>query len=128
MILETTTMRKLIPLKLVSRLLLVVMLTVTVNCVHESAHAMQGHVNVANDKASLEDISTPHQCPCIPSEEHKDYDGCDNCSNCVCHAPLAVQPFQLGYNPIVLDLRTSELFKHLPEVYLSKFVPPQIHA
>jgi len=120
-------MRKLIPIKLVSRLLLVVMLTVTVNCVHESAHAMQSHVK-ANDKAALEDISAPHQCPCAPSEEHKDYDGCDTCSNCVCHAPLVVQPFQLGYNPIVLDLCSDALFQHLPEVYLSKFVPPQIHA
>lgn len=117
-------MRKLIPLKFFSRLLLVVMLTVTINGVHESAHAMQCHVNAANDQSLLE-ISSTHQCPCSPLEQLKDYDGCDNCDNCVCHAPLTVQQFKTDYSPSVLDLLTFDPFRFLPEVYLSKFIPPQ---
>jgi len=118
-------MQKLIPLKFVSKLLLVIMLIVAVHGVHESAHAMQGHVKVSSDQAAFAKISAPHQCPCVPFEQHKDYDGCDTCTNCVCHAPLPVQIFKLNYNPIVLKLGTSELFAYLPEVFLSKFIPPQ---
>lgn len=115
-------------LKFISSVVLVVMLTVTINCVHESAYAMQGHVSAAVERASTPDISESHQCPCTPLGEHKDYDGCDTCINCVCHASLTVEPFQLSYNPIMLNLSKSDPFKHLPEVYLPKFIPPQIQA
>ena len=121
-------MRKLIPLKFVSQFLLVIMLVVTVHGVHESAHAMQGNVKASNDQSSLSQVFAPHQCPCAPLEQHKDYDGCDTCINCACHAPLPVQVFKLGYNSIILSFSTSEPFTYLPEVYLSKFIPPQIHA
>ncbi len=128
LLLRYQIMRKLIPLKFVSQILLVIMLVVAVNGVHESAHAMQDHVKVSSDQASLSQISAPHQCPCAPPAEHKDYDGCDTCINCACHAPLPVQVFKLSRNSIILNLITSEPFTYLPEVYLSKFIPPQIHA
>jgi len=118
-------MRKLIPLKFFSRLLLVIMLVVTINGVHESAHAMQSHVIASIDQASPSEISASHQCPCAPLEQHKDYDGCYTCINCTCHAPLTIQPFQLSCNPSVLDnLYASAPFNFLPKVYLSLFVPP----
>jgi hypothetical protein len=101
------------------------MLTVTITGVHESAHAMQSHVTAPSDQASPSEISASHQCPCAPLEQHEDYDCCDTCSNCSCHAPLTIQPLQLSYSPIILDLSTPDTFKHLPEVYLSKFIPPQ---
>ena len=121
-------MRKIIPLKFFSRLLLIVMLTVTINGMHESAHAIQSDVAAANDQTSLSKISATHQCPCSPLEQHKDYDGCDTCINCACHATQTVQQFKFIYNPSFQDLQTSDLFKYLPEVYLSKFIPPQIQA
>ncbi len=82
----------------------------------------------AGDRASHVEMSAPHQCPCSPHEQHNDYDGCDTCSNCACHASLTIQQFQLRYNPMILDLSTSHPFKHLPEVFLSKFIPPQNNA
>ena len=112
--------------KFISWVILVVMLTATIHCVHESAHAMQSNVAEADNQGLHSEISTPHQCPCTPLEQHNDDDGCDTCINCTCHAPLAIQPLQLSYNPIISNLSTSDPFKHLPEVYLSKFVPPQI--
>lgn len=119
-------MRKQIPLIFFSRLLLMVMLAVMGNGVHESAHGMQTHVTAASDQASPSEISASHQCPCAPLEQHNDYDGCDTCVNCTCHAPLTIQPFQLSYNPSILDnLYASDPFKHLPEVYLTRFIPPQ---
>ncbi|AFP20459.1 MAG: hypothetical protein ACD_75C01198G0003 [uncultured bacterium] len=121
-------MQKLIPLKFVAKLLLIVMVIMTVHGVHESAHAMQDHVKASSDQASLSQISVPHQCPCTPPAEHKDYDGCDTCINCACHAPLAVQQLVVHYNPIILSLGFSDPYQYLPEVYLSKFIPPQIHA
>jgi hypothetical protein len=102
------------------------MLTVTINGVHISAHAMQSHVIDASIQASSAENSASHQCPCSPLEEHKDCDGCDTCINCACHAPLSIEQFQLSYNPIILDMSTSDPFKHLPEVFLSKFIPPHI--
>jgi hypothetical protein len=119
-------MRKLIRLKFLSLIILVVMLTVTINGVHENAHAKQSHVISASDQASSLENSVSHHCPGSPLEEHKDLDCCDTCMNCACHAPLTIQQFQLYYKPIVLDMITSDPFKHLPEVYLSKFIPPHI--
>ena len=101
------------------------MLTVTLNGAHESAHAMQSPVTTASRAAEAQ---TPHDTPCTPFEHHQDYDGCDSCVNCACHASLTVLPFQLSYNPIILDLSTFDPFRHLPEVYLSKFIPPQIQV
>ena len=121
-------MQKHIPLKIFSWIILVLMLTVTIDGVHESAHAMQGHVTAAIDPASPSEISSSHQCPCFPLEQHKDYDGCDSCDNCACHAPLTMQQFQLSYNPVISDLSMADPFRYLPEVYLSKFIPPQKQA
>ena len=121
---DIITMRKIIPLKFVSQLLLVIMLIVAVNGVHESAHAMQDHVKESSDQ-QLSQVSAPHQCPCAPIEQHKDYDGCDTCINCACHAPLGVQQLVISYDPIVLSLHLSDPYQYLPEVFLSKFIPPQ---
>lgn len=121
-------MRKKIPFKFFTRLLLLVMLTVTINGVHESAHALQNRVATVEDQDMHSALSVPHQCPCTPFEGHKDYDDCDACVNCACHAPLTVQPLKLVYNPVIVALNTYDPFKFLPEVYLSKFVPPQILA
>jgi hypothetical protein len=102
-----------------------VMLTAMLVGMHESAHAMQSHVTAASDQASSSENSASHQCPCPPLEGHKDCDDCDTCINCACNATLTIEQFQLSYNPIIIDLSTSDPFKHLPEVYLSKFIPPE---
>jgi len=120
-------MRKLISLKFFSKLLLIVMLTVTITSVYESAHAMQDHVKVANYQASPSEVSAAQQCPCAPFEQHKDYDGCDTCINCACHAPLTVQSFEFN-NLSIQKTKFYFSFKFLPEVYLSKFIPPQEQA
>jgi hypothetical protein len=115
-------MRKFIHLKFVSTFLLLAMLTITMNGAHESAHAMQSHVNTAS---SVLEAPATQDTPCTPFEHHQDYDGCDSCVNCACHASLTIQPFDFGYNPIILLLKNRVVFEYLPKVYLSKFVPPQ---
>jgi hypothetical protein len=117
-------MRKKFSLHRFSWILLVVMLAATLHCVHESAHAMPSHLPTA----VAGDLSATHQCPSAPDDQHGDYDGCDSCANCVCHAPLSSQPIQLSYKPAIMALHTVEPIELLPEVYLSKFIPPQNHA
>jgi len=107
-------------------ILLVIMLTVTINGAHACAHDMDSHLSAAGGQASPLEISASHHCPCCPVEQHNDCDDCDACMNCACHAPLAIQSFQIDYNPSILDLSASDPFKHLPDVYLSKFIPPHI--
>jgi len=119
-------MRAFLHLKFISSVLLLVMLTVALNGTHESAHAMQNPVNTAN--SALENPAPHDNTPCTPFEHQEDYDGCDSCVNCSCHASLTIQPMQLGYNPIISNLQTFEPFRFLPEVYLTKFIPPQIQA
>lgn len=98
------------------------MVSVTINGAHESAHAMQKPIIKAQDALA------PHDTPCTPFEHHQDYDGCDNCGNCACHASMVLQPFKLEYNPIIVNLSMYDPFKHLLEVYLTKFIPPQIQV
>ena len=121
-------MRRIIHLKFISWALLTVILSVTIHCAHEGAHAMQRHATTSSAGAALTEMSATHQCPCSPGEQHNDFDACDSCAHCACHAPLTIQPFQFNYNPVIVYLTTSDPFTHLPEVYLSKFIPPQIQA
>lgn len=116
-------MRKFIHLKFISSILLLVMLGGAIIGAHESAHAMQSPVN---STSSAMDAPAPDDTPCAPFEHQHDYDGCDSCVNCSCHASLTIEPFQLSYNPVISDLHRFDPFKYLPEVYLSRFVPPQI--
>jgi len=121
-------MQKIIPKKIISQLLFVVMLTMMVTAVHESVHAMMCQVKIVSEQAKHSEITASHLSPCSPLEQHKDFDGCDTCAYCTCHAPLSSQPVHISYNPVVLTLHTSEPFRFLPTVFLSKFIPPQILA
>ncbi|QOX77762.1 hypothetical protein FY034_02010 [Trichlorobacter lovleyi] len=123
-------MRKLPFIKFLTQLMLLVMLAITLHGVAESAHALQGCSAVPNASAYIHHPPCANDhCPCsTPSSEHKDSDGCDSCVNCICHAPLPMQQLALHYSPVVRDLIFSEPYQFLPEVFLSKFIPPQNQA
>jgi len=65
----------------------------------DGVHAMP--LSGTSDQVSLTEISNPHQAPCSPLEQNHDYDGCNHCVTCACHAPLMVQSFQLVYSPTI---------------------------
>ncbi|UFS72225.1 hypothetical protein LPW11_08525 [Geomonas sp. RF6] len=117
-------MLKSIPVKLFCRLLLLVLLLVAINGMHQRAHAEGCTISAS----SQTDPSASQDSPAIPLDQHTESDGCDSCIDCACHAPLPVQLFHLCYIPVVTDVATAEPFKPLPEVYLSKFIPPQLLA
>jgi hypothetical protein len=106
-------------------MLLFLLLTMAIHVMHESAHAMQSHVIATSAHKTPSKNSTSHQSPCSPLEQNEDYDCCDICVNCACHASLALQQFQLGYLPIILGLSSYDQFRQHPEVFLPKFIPPQ---
>ncbi len=82
---------------------------------HESASATCGH-----DGAQLHDGSTP----CEPAHSDDDHICLGDCG-CPCQAPLPAMPVAVmipAYGP---PLSFAEPLFHLPEVFLSKFIPPQ---
>jgi hypothetical protein len=100
----------------------------TIHGNHETAHAVLSAPAHAETETLAAADAAPHQSPCSPLEQHQDADGCDSCLNCACHAPLASQLFRLGYTPIIVRQSRSETFTYLPEVYLPRFIPPQIQV
>jgi len=128
-------MRKFTNPKFFSWLLLAVLLTASIHCVFENAYASESHASgvgwaprahaTLSDDISHCQILASDQCPCCPTEHQDDSADCDSCIHCICHASLTIQHFSLSYHPFILDLQTSSPFKHIPEVYLAKFIPPQ---
>jgi hypothetical protein len=84
-------MRKNIHLKFISSVLVTVLLTVTILCVHENAYATHHHATIVKITSHTQ-ITVPADCPASPLEQHKECDGCDTCAHCACHAPLTIQP------------------------------------
>lgn len=118
-------MREYLPLKLICWALLLVIFTAMTHGMCETAHAAQVQPSVTCDQAAQSELFASDHCPCCPVEQNDHQDGCDACINCICHASLTLQQFRLTYTPFIIDLKPSRPFKQLPEVYLSKFIPPQ---
>jgi hypothetical protein len=84
----------------------------------DEAHASQHVVADSN----CDQIGS--NCPDCPTGDHDDTH-CGDCTNCICHTFSLLGGFVLSYQPWSSDLLTFQPFRYLPEVYLSKFVPPQ---
>lgn len=74
-----------------------------------------------------EDLAQIHDsnCPSAPvpphaQDDHVCFGGC----NGPCHAPLASTPKIFAYLPFSISLHSADITRHIPEVYLSFFVPP----
>ena len=90
------------------------------------AHAAELSVNACAAETVAPHGETGHQCPTCPVDEHSTPDHCDSSCHCPCHAPLMLQPVEVACSRQITLLLFSEPFKALPEVYLSKFIPPHI--
>ncbi|WP_129125814.1 hypothetical protein [Geomonas oryzae] len=120
-------MRTFIPIRFLSVLLLAVTFSTLLGGVLDSAHAMQRCVAEAGCEQSLSPQNSDCDTPVCPSED-SDHDGCDLCCDCACHLSVNVEHFSFAYLPLLSEIRTTDRFVHLPEVFLSKFVPPQLRA
>lgn len=103
-------------------------MALVINAMPEIGHAMErSHVEACDHTLPFESSDSPQDSD-SPVNHACDYDGCEFCLHCVCHAPLPSQQFQLSYLPVIESLSPAEIFRHLPEVYFPKFIPPQIPA
>ena len=118
-------MRKLLCLKLLSWLMLTVILTAMTHGLCDEAHASHHFVSAASDQTESLSSATGHCTDCPVNDDDGGSGNCDDCTNCICHTFSLPHHFKFVYIPIASDLLTSQPFKQLPEVYLSKFIPPQ---
>ena len=108
-----------------SRFLLLILLTASINGRFSSAHAIQSTVSPANSSESLAVASALH-CDQKTSQKHHEHSGeCHTCSNCVCHLLLPVQTIKLDYHPVITSFCSFKPIETLPEVTLSRFIPPR---
>jgi hypothetical protein len=71
-------------------------------------------------------IDHQHGCPC-DSPDQQDED-CGVCCACPCHGTWPASLYTLSYIPVISELALRKSFQFIPEVYLSKFIPPQLTA
>lgn len=62
-------------------------------------------------------------CPFCPDTHHSEADHTCGCSH---FYTSPVQPFVLDYSPILLSQEFSDPVCFLPDVFLERFIPPQI--
>lgn len=70
---------------------------------------------------------TPDSSPAAPSHSPDDHLCTGDCS-CPCQAPLSCPMISASYSPLLVSLQHVESVRYIPEVYLSKFIPPQKQA
>lgn len=109
-------------------LFMLVMFTISVTGFCPSAHSFEPPSHMDNAQAQCPSNVSEGHCPCCPAEEHPLPGSCDSSCHCSCHAPLTPQRINIASVLQISPLVFSEPFKALPEVFLSKFVPPQNRA
>lgn len=88
------------------------------------AHGRSNHPPAADGVQN-----TDGHCPCAPSPSTTPNDHfCTGDCGCPCQAPLSSAMLTVGYSPAFANLRHAEVTRHIPEVYLDRFIPPQNQA
>lgn len=108
-----------------SRLLLLILLTASINGQFGSAHAMQQRVSPAKTGDSFTLFSAMHAERKTAHEDHKHSGECHTCCICLCHVILPVQSIKLDYNPVIISFSSFKPIANLPEITLSRFIPPR---
>jgi hypothetical protein len=118
-------MLKVIPIKLFACLLLAVMLFSTMDGVFQSARAAAVATPAAEPGCQVSlHAGSPSDCPCAPNDQGGASGHCDDCEGCGCGASLFGQLFLFVYHPITEELRFLDHPRFVPEVFLTKFIPP----
>jgi hypothetical protein len=93
-----------------------------------AAHAAKelGHSSTHN--VSIFNVDSADHCPACPTEDHPSND--HSHPSCEHHSSLffGSQPLLIPYNPNITIHTLAEPLNAIPEVYLEKFIPPQILA
>jgi len=108
-----------------SRSLLLILLTALINGQFSSAHQMQSSVSPTKTGESFALASAKHSDQKTSQKHHEHSGDCHICSNCIYHVFLPVQPIKLDYNAVITSFCSFKLVVNLPEVTLSRFIPPR---
>ncbi|GFO63552.1 hypothetical protein [Geomonas paludis] len=121
-------MRNSFPVKFCSFLLLAVIFCTFLSGACDNAHALEGCGTAADCMQAASHVDRGCDTPDCPLQGDAGHDNCDFCCDCACHVSLSVGHFSLDYHPVFAALHTFDRFTFIPEVFLSKFVPPQLRA
>jgi len=111
--------------KSISFLMVIAILTISVTGFCRGANAMELSGYSGNSQAVSYLDTIEKGCSTGPADKHSVPDHCDSSCNCPCHAPLTVEPVRISCSQKISSLTSFEPFKAIPEVYLSRFIPPQ---
>jgi len=106
----------------------ILFLNLSATALFSVAHAVEESGHSATHKVSIFNVETTGHCPACPDEEHQNTDHAH--SSCDHHTSqyFSNQPLPISYNPNICIHSMTEPFNTFPEVYLEKFIPPQIFA
>ena len=108
-----------------SRFLLLILLTTSVGGQFSSAHEMQTSVSPTKTGESFALASAKHSDQKTSQRRHEHSGDCHICSNCINHVFLPVQTIKLDYNAVITSFCSFKPIVNLPEVTLSRFIPPR---
>jgi len=116
--------------KFVTLLLLAVVIAASVVGLCRETHAVEqrwdGHGG--QDTAACQLAGADDHCPSCPADEHSGHGNCDSSCYCSCHLPVTSRfALPVRTSPVSVLVPLDSFFR-FPEVYLPKFIPPQIHA
>lgn len=101
-------------------------LNLSVSALLGAAHAAKESGHSSTHSISIFNVVSNDHCPACPTEEHPSND--HSHPSCEHHSSLyfGSQPLLISYKPHIIIHTSAEPFNALPEVYLEKFIPPQI--
>ncbi|HJV66113.1 MAG TPA: hypothetical protein VJ550_10300 [Geomonas sp.] len=115
--------------KLVSSLLVLGFFAMTMSVLVGNACAAGLAGQAKNGCSAGKLISVDKESPCCPCDDDDSPSGhCNPFCSCACHAHLPTEALLVVFTEVVTPLEFHEAPQAIPEVYLSKFIPPHILA
>ncbi len=111
-----------------SRFLLLILLTSLINGRFSSVNMMQNTVSPVKNGESFAIVSAMNSGKTTAHEHQKHTGECHACCNCFCQVILPVQSITLVSNPVIMSFCSFSPVANLPEVILSRFIPPRTLA
>lgn len=110
--------------KAISAFLAIVLVSISVLGFYRSCEASERSASSPCFQEGKYADSLKACCPDCPVDERSPHH-CEFCCDGACHAPLTVRPIDVAFVLDVAPLKFFEKFELPPEVYPSKFIPPE---
>ena len=107
---------------------LLILLTASINGEFSGVKSTHTSISSAQNGEAFAAVSAMHTDHKTAHERHKHSAECYTCCNCLCHVILSVQSIRLDYNPVITSFCSFKPITNLPEIILSRFIPPRTLA